>query len=412
MDIRQNKNPSSWLNKTVVGTGITSALGDFAYETATVILPGFLAVLGIPAFALGAIEGVADAISSFTKLGAGFLSDRVGRRKPLVMLGYGLTAIAQALFAIATGWGLILFGRTVAWFGRGVRGPLRDAILAEAITSQTRGRAFGFHRAADTVGAVIGPLLGVALLAMFQNASSADASVPFRNVFWLTLIPGTLSVLSFGFFVNEKPRDKNPRLKFWKSIRSLPVNFRHYLTAVGVFGMGDFAHTLLILAATQLLTADLSVVKAAQVAGLLYVGRNVVQAVVSYPVGHLADKYGHKKILTIGYIIAVLTALMMAFAFLFQITNIIYLAFIFFLAGVYIAVEDALESTMTAEYVPQELRGTGYGLLGTVNGIGDLISSSVVGLLWTVISPVAGFGFAAILMLTGTLMMLFFKNRK
>jgi len=153
-------------------------------------------------------------------------------------------------------------------------------------------------------------------------------------------------------------------------------------------------------------------VKAAQVAGLLYVGRNVVQAVVSYPVGHLADKYGHKKILTIGYIIAVLTALMMAFAFLFQITNIIYLAFIFFLAGVYIAVEDALESTMTAEYVPQELRGTGYGLLGTVNGIGDLISSSVVGLLWTVISPVAGFGFAAILMLTGTLMMLFFKNRK
>jgi len=247
---------------------------------------------------------------------------------------------------------------------------------------------------------------------MFQNASSADASVPFRNVFWLTLIPGTLSVLSFGFFVKEKPRDKNPRLKFWKSIRSLPVNFRHYLTAVGVFGMGDFAHTLLILAATQLLTADLSVVKAAQVAGLLYVGRNVVQAVVSYPVGHLADKYGHKKILTIGYIIAVLTALMMAFAFLFQITNIIYLAFIFFLAGVYIAVEDALESTMTAEYVPQELRGTGYGLLGTVNGIGDLISSSVVGLLWTVISPVAGFGFAAILMLTGTLMMLFFKNRK
>ena len=141
-------------------------------------------------------------------------------------------------------------------------------------------------------------------------------------------------------------------------------------------------------------------------------GRNIVQAVVSYPVGHFADKYGHKKILTLGYMIAVLTALMMAFAFLFHITHIIYLAFIFFLAGVYIAVEDALESTMTTEYVPQELRGTGYGLLGTVNGIGDLISSSVVGLLWTVISPVAGFSFATILMLTGTLMMLFFKNRK
>jgi MFS family permease len=147
----------SWLNRTVLGAGLTSALGDFGYETGNVILPGFLAVLGIPAAVLGAIEGIADATSSFTKLGAGYIADRLGHRKTLVVFGYVLTPVGQALIALANGWPLILAGRVLGWFGRGVRGPLRDAIMAEAITPQTRGRAFGFHRAADTVGRGLWP---------------------------------------------------------------------------------------------------------------------------------------------------------------------------------------------------------------------------------------------------------------
>lgn len=148
-------------NRTVIGAGLTSALGDFSYETSNVILPGFLAVLGIPAAALGTIEGIADAVSSFAKMGAGVIADRLGVRKSLVVVGYALTALGQGVMALASGWWLVLFGRVVGWFGRGVRGPLRDAIVSEAITADTRGRAFGFHRAADTVGAVFGPLLGV-----------------------------------------------------------------------------------------------------------------------------------------------------------------------------------------------------------------------------------------------------------
>src|SRR5207248_10037300 len=180
-------------NSTVLGVGITSALGDCAYETATVVLPGFLSALGASAAALGAIEGLADAASSFTKLGAGYLSDRFGRRKPIVLVGYALTPLGQVLFALATGLWFVLIGRVIAWFGRGIRGPLRDALLAEALTTETRGRAFGFHRAADTVGAVLGPLLGVALLALLQaqpgtgTAVAADATQPYRWVFWLTL---------------------------------------------------------------------------------------------------------------------------------------------------------------------------------------------------------------------------------
>lgn len=143
----------------MVGAGLTSALGDFCYETTTVILPGFVAVLGIPAAVLGAIEGIADATASFTKMGSGYIADKLGHRKLLVVLGYGLTPLGQGLIALAVGWPLVLLGRVVSWFGKGLRSPLRDAIVTQAISPATRGRAFGFHRAMDTVGAVVGPLL-------------------------------------------------------------------------------------------------------------------------------------------------------------------------------------------------------------------------------------------------------------
>ena len=153
--------PAGWLNRTVAGAGLTSALGDFCYETTTVILPGFLTVLGVPAAALGTIEGVADAVASFTEMVAGYIADRFGHRKLLVLVGYGLTPLGQTLIALAVGWPPILLGRAVSWFGKGLRGPLRDAIVVQSITAETRGRAFGFHRAMDTIGAVAGPLLGV-----------------------------------------------------------------------------------------------------------------------------------------------------------------------------------------------------------------------------------------------------------
>src|SRR3989339_1305125 len=160
----QTDPPQGWLNRTVAGTGITSALGDFCYETTTVILPGFLAVLGLPAAVLGIIEGIADAVASFTKMISGYIADKLGHRKLLVIVGYGLTPLGQMFIALAGGWPVILSGRIISWVGKGLRGPLRDAIVIQAVRPETRGRAFGFHRAADTIGAVLGPLLGVALL--------------------------------------------------------------------------------------------------------------------------------------------------------------------------------------------------------------------------------------------------------
>lgn len=394
-----------WLNRTVVGTGVTSALGDFCYETTTVILPGFLAVLGLPPAVLGTIEGIADAVASFTKMISGYIADKLGHRKMLVVVGYSLTPIGQMLIALAAGWPLILFGRIVSWFGKGLRGPLRDAIVIQAVSPATRGRAFGFHRAADTIGAVLGPLLGVALLGWVQGWNGYDTSFPFRVVLWLSVIPGVLAVLAFFTLVQDPEHSPNPALKFFHSLRGLPLRFKRYLAAVGIFGIGDFSHSLLILAATQLLTGSMGVVHAAQVAGLLYVWRNVVQVVASFPIGVLADRFGHLSTLVVGYVLGALTAVLTAVAFVLHVESVPFLGVIFLIAGLYMAVQEALESTVTAEMVSRETLAMSIGALGTVNGTAKFVSSTVVGLLWTVISPVFSFGLAALLMVAGTVVL-------
>ena len=397
--------PQGWLNRTVIGAGITSALGDFCYETTTVILPGFLAVLGLPPAVLGTIEGIADAVASFTKMISGFIADKLGHRKLLVVVGYSLTPIGQMLIALAAGWPLILWGRIISWFGKGLRGPLRDAIVMQAVRPETRGRAFGFHRATDTIGAVLGPLLGVALLGWVQGWNGHDGSFAFRVVLWLSVIPGVLAVVAFFTLVRDPEHSPNPTLRFFHTLRGLPLRFKRYLAAVGIFGIGDFSHSLLILATTQLLTESMGVIQAAQVAGLLYVWRNVVQVAVSFPIGVLADRFGHMPTLIAGYVLGVLTAVLTAVAFALHIDSIVFLGMIFLVAGLYMAVQEALESTVTAEMVSQELLATAVGALGTVNGTAKFISSTMVGVLWTAVSPVFSFGLAAMLMLAGTLVL-------
>ena len=406
----QRTGPKRWLNRTVCGAGLTSALGDFCYETTTVILPGFLAVLGIPAAALGIIEGVADAVASFTKMISGFIADKLGHRKLLVVVGYGLTPIGQMLIAIASGWPLLLIGRLVSWFGKGLRGPLRDAIVMQAISPETRGRAFGFHRAMDTVGAVVGPLIGVGLLGWAQGLHLEDQAGPFRIVLWFSLLPGTLAVLAFLTLVKDPEHSPNPALQFFRALRELPARFKRYLGAIGLFGIGDFSHSLLILAATQLLTPAMGVLKAAQVAGMLYVWRNVVQVLMSYPIGVLADRYGSMPVLTVGYVLGALTGIITAMAFWFNIDSLTLLGGIFFIAGLYMSVQEALESTVTADMVDHNMLAMSYGALGTVNGTSKFVSSTLVGVLWTVVSPTFGFGLAALLMTVGTVALLFVRK--
>ncbi len=398
--------PGRWLNATVAGAGITSALGDFCYETTTVMLPGFLAALGLPASALGTIEGLADAVAGMARMGAGHAADKLGHRKALVLAGYALTPLGQALIALAAGWPLILCGRLLSWFGKGLRGPLRDAIVVQAVQPHTKGRAFGFHRAADTVGAVLGPLLGVALLGWAQRLHWHGATGPFRLVLWLSLLPGLLAVVAFALLVRDPGQSPNPQASFLGSLRGLPTRFRRYLGAVGLFGAGDFSASLLILAATTLLAPSLGMLRAAQFAGLLYVWRNVVQVLASYPIGWLADRFGHLRMLRAGYALGAATALLAALAFVWQWHGMAVLGTLFLLSGLYVAVEEAIEPTLSAEMLSTQGLLTGYAALGTVNAVARLVSSSVVGLVWTLVSPAPAFGLAALLMALGTFALL------
>jgi MFS family permease len=403
-----------WLNRNILGFGLTSFLSDFCHEMATAVLPQFIQAIGASAAALGFIEGFADAVSSFSKLGAGYWGDKTGNRKNLTVIGYALTGFSKAVFAFAFAWPLILAGRTVGWLGRGIRSPLRDAMLADSVTEQHRAKAFGFHRASDTAGAVVGPLAAFLLLSLiarhpgisqlpehFFPFLSGAAGEKFRVIFLLTLVPGILSVVTMAFLVKEKPHPPNHGLRFMGAVRAMPMEYRKFLLAVGVFGMADFAPTLMILRATTVLGPDIGLLKAMKLAALLYTLRNVVYLAASYPIGALSHRFSRPRYLAVGYAIAVV-----AFTgFLFAISSIFWFVVCFALAGIFIAWEDTMERVAVRDYVDDSIAGTAFGLLGTINGIGDFASSIIVGALWTAVSPKWGFAYAVIMGLAGTILM-------
>lgn len=398
----------SWLNQNVIGMAITSFCADVGYEMVSAVLPGFLSSLGIAAAALGWIEGAADALSSFMKLASGWYSDRIGHRKPTVAAGYFLSGTALSVLAVAVSWPLVLAGRMVAWFGRGIRGPLRDAMLSDSIAPGARGRVFGIHRAADTMGAVAGPLLGVWLLSRLPHP---DASAPFRTIFLVSLIPGLLSCAAMVFLVEEKRVAGNRARKLWRSMRDLPRPYLRFLTAVGLFGAGDFAPTLLVMAAIQLLSPGHGVVRAGQIAALFYVLRNLAQALASLPAGLLADRMSKRLLLAGGYGLGGVTAFAAAALFAGHATALAPIGAVFLACGVYTGIYDALEGAIPADMIRSEDRATAYGLMGAVNGVGDLVASAMVGTLWTAVSPVPAFGCAGVLMLAGGAAMALLRER-
>lgn len=403
-----------WFNRNVFAFGLTSLLSDFCHEMATAVLPQFMQAIGASVAALGFIEGTADALSSFVKLGAGYHSDKIGHRKAWSVVGYALTAIAQPVFAFAVAWPLILAGRAVGWLGRGIRGPLRDAMLADSVAPEDRGKAFGFHRAFDTVGAVLGPLAAFGLLSLLaahpgflkilERWMPWLAGLPggqFRVIFLVTLVPGLLSVLSIAFLVTEKKETPKHTLRFWKTVRQLPRDYALFLLAVGLFGMADFAPTLMILRAMTVLETRIGAVDAARLAALFYLFRNVVYAAASFPIGALSSKFSKTRYLAVGYGIAVFTF----GGFVFAVASVWWFFVFFGLAGVFIAWEDTMEGVAVRDYVKADVAGTAYGILGAVNGLGDFVSSLVVGLLWTAGGAAIGFGYAVAVGMAGTVLM-------
>ena len=394
MSESQKKRRLPWLNRTVVGVGLASLFSDWSHEIATTLLPAFLATMGVAAAWLGVIEGVSDGLSSFAKMASGYYTDRLPRRKPIAVIGYLATALGTAAFGLASNAWHVLFARASAWLGRGVRTPVRKALLAGAVTRDSYGRAFGFERMMDTCGAIVGPITALALLQLLAGK--------YATLFALTLIPGLLAAALIAFAVKEKVRVPVPHISFGESLRALPASFRRLLVAVGLFGAGDFAHTLLILLAVQSLAPALGAGKAAVIAAGLYVLHNVLYAGCSFLAGWFADRLDKRRLLAGGYF----TAALMALAIIVLPLNVGTLAAIFALGGVYVAIEETLEDSLCAELVSDLHHGMAFGTLATVNGMGDFASSLIVGLLWTACGTSVAFAFSAVLFIGGGLMVL------
>ena len=395
----ETQTKTSWLNRTVLGIGLTSLLSDWSHEAATAILPAFLAVIGAGPGWLGAIEGISDGLSSFTKLAAGHYTDRLKKRKPLAVLGYAVTALATGAFAFVTQAYQLVIARSVAWLGRGVRSPAKKALLTADTPSWAYGRAFGLERLMDTVGAIAGPITALCLL----QKTGHD----FRKVFLWTLVPGLIAAFCFLFLVRERPIEKKESKSFFLGLRSLPVEFRKFLIGVGVFGAGDFSHSLLILYATRILAAKHGTAWAATLAIALYTIHNCFSAASSYLSGWLSDRLPQRKFVLAGsYGVAVLTAILLCTE-----THSLYLlGVIFLLAGMFEGAKDALEDAVAAGCAPKEQHGMAFGTLAAVNAVGDFASSLLVGALWSAFNVEAAFGVSASLFFAGALLILRLKQ--
>jgi MFS family permease len=396
-----NQKGTKWLNRNVAAMGFTSLFSDASHEMATAILAQFLVIeLHGSAEILGLIEGLADFSSSFVKTYSGWLSDKIGKRKPLATLGYALTGTFISFFAFAANFLQVLLYRTVGWIGRGIRESPRDALLADSVKPESYGHAFGFHRMMDTLGAIIGPSIAFILLPL----------IGFRNIFLIALLPGILAVLVFAVFTREKaPRPTTlEKRKLTADIRQLPARFRPFLLAAGIFGIGNFANTFLVLKSSEALTPSLGVIEASSISTLLYVLLNVGAAVFAYVFGALGDRFSKRNLLALGYLI--FAAYCTGFVLLPP--TVWNYAFLFMLAGVETGAIDGGERSYAAELLGENNRGTGFGVLSTINGIGDFTSSVAAGILWTLISPNTAFYYGTILAVMAAVVLTIRKSAK
>lgn len=349
------------------------------------VLPLFITVgLGAPALAVGIVEGVADGSAAVVKLWSGWYSDRIAWRKRLAVGGYGTTVVGLALLIAVTSWPQVIVARALAWMGRGLRQPIRSAMLAGSVGKADLGKAFGFHEALDTAGALLGPAIAFILLA---------AGHGFRTVFAVALIPGVVAVTFFGVLTRDPRHGRAEAV----SLRvPMPESFWRLITAVAVFGVGNFATAFFTLRAAQMLQPELSRPAALSAAVGFYLAHNAVGAAVSFPAGWLADRIGKVPVLASAYLIfaAACVVGMLGHGWL-------AVALLALFVGAQNPAVISMESSLTSSIVEERRLGTAFGVLNAVNGVGDLVSSIVAGVLWTLVSPAAAFGFGAVLCAAG-----------
>jgi MFS family permease len=369
-----------WLTPGVAGIGTASLLSDLGHEVPTSLLPSFLtSTLGAPASALGLIEGVSDALSGVAKVGGGALADEPDRRRAVAVGGYTTTAVLSAGIGAATGVWQVALLRAGAWTARGLRVPSRNALLADAVPRRAYGRAYGFERAMDNLGAIFGPLLAIGLVTL----------VGVRWAIGLSVVPGLLAAVAIVYAIRHTPRAERVERQPLR-IRIRPVlvgDLRAVFAGITAFEVGNCAATLLILRATELFEPTHGKSGATTLALWLYVAYNVTATAVSPLAGRQTDRLGALRVLMVG--VGAFAVAYLAFAH--ERGRWLPLLGAFVVAGVGIACVETAEHAVVALRAPERLRGSAFGLLAGIQSFGNLAASAVAGILWTALSPTWAF---------------------
>jgi len=345
------------------------------------VLPLFItAGLGAPAFAVGLIEGIGDGSSALVKLWSGWYSDRIDWRKRLAVGGYGTTVFGLGLLVAVSSWPQIIVARSLAWMGRGLRQPIRSAMLAGSVDKRDLGKAFGFHEALDTAGALIGPALAFLLLWTGHG---------FRAIFAAALVPGALCAILFALITRDPRRERNKPVPLKVP---MPPAFWRLMAPVAIFGVGNFATAFFTLRAAQLMQPQLSATAALLAAVGFYLAHNAVGAAISFPAGWLADRAGKAPVLAAAYVLFAAACVVGIVGH-----GWLALALMALLVGAQNPVVSAVEGSLASSVVEERRLGTAFGFLNGINGAADLAASVIAGALWTFASPAAALGFGAVL---------------
>jgi MFS family permease len=381
------------ISKNVFVLGWVSFFNDLASEMIYPLVPIFLtSVLRAPLSVVGLIEGIAESTANILKVFSGWLSDKLRKRKPLVVLGYSFSALAKILLSLAFAWPIVLLGRFIDRFGKGTRVSARDALITESSENSLRGRAFGFHRAFDSLGAVVGPLIALLALHFLGNQ--------FRLIFFLAFFPAFIGVLFLIFFVKEKKKEVNFSSPFRFSWSKLNPPFKIFLLISVIFSLGNSSDAFLILRA-QNLGFSVSLVV------LAYVLFNFTYALFSTPAGIISDRIGPKRVLLTGFLLFSFVYLLFGLA-----NSSFFLWFLFPLYGIYMALTDSVGRAYVSHLVPLEESGTAFGLYQTTNGLCLLFASLIAGFLWTYINVRAPFIFGSILAVISAFLFFFWERKK
>ena len=394
------------LPRNVWAVGFTSFFMDISSEMVLNIVPLFLSnVLGVPTSIIGLIDGIAEAIASILKLFSGWLSDKMGGRKWLAVIGYALSAVSKPFFYIASSWELIGGVRWADRVGKGIRTAPRDALVADSVTPKTRGLAFGFNRAMDKAGAVLGILIA-ALAVWLSQKNNLDLSKPtFQTIVLISLVPAFLAVLSLTIGAKDVPV-KGVRAAPKFSLRGMGKPFYIFLVIVSIFTLGNSADSFLVLRAQNLGMSIIGIL-------IMLAVYNLVITLVSTPAGSLSDRVGRRKLIVGGWL--VYAAIYFGFA-LAQQTWQVWLLYVVY--GLYFGMAFGTANAMVADLVPENLRGTAYGTYNAVIGLLAFPASFIAGILWQGLGswhglgPSAPFLFGGSLALIAALLMAFWMPKK